>query len=115
MSNRKKGGRYTPRAKLGGEWVPVGTPGSVEVESPLVRREVRKAEALSVLALLVDDRSELERQIGLAVEQVQAYGATQAEIGAALGLSQSAVSKRYGSPTSVTIGNERGVDNGNGR
>jgi hypothetical protein len=97
MSNQKKvtGGRYTPKAKLGGEWVPMGTPGSSAAQSPLVRREIQRGQALSALALMVDDRALLEAQIKDAVDQARAFGATQAEVAGVLGVTQSAVSKRY--------------------
>jgi hypothetical protein len=56
----------------------------------------RHAKTLEVLQRLRTERGALERWVAVWVVEARAYGSTWAEIGAALGVTAQAVSKKYG-------------------
>jgi hypothetical protein len=61
------------------------------------------ADALDALEQLVGARAELDREVGHQVGQARRCGVRWSEIGMALGVSQQAVSKKYGPKLSPAI------------
>jgi hypothetical protein len=90
------GMRFTPKEGTRPESGDETRPRERRPSTWVIGKKRDQAEALSRLERLRDNRERLEASISAWVEDARSVGATWAEIGTALGVSQQAVSKRYG-------------------